>query len=108
MSAAKKQVRRATRAGESNVTRLPMGEIAARIGAYLQRFERDPKINVRDAKYDTTPYYVARAGYNGGARIWVCYVTYQGRSTLTRDEAERYLAWLDAGNVGRHYEALRS
>ena len=36
------------------------------------------------------------------------YVSYQGEASLKKAEAEAYLAWLDAGNVGRHYEQQRS
>ena len=85
-------------------TRLTLTELASRIAAHLKRFERDPEIN--EQRGHGRPYYHAGA-YRGGSRVMVSYVTYQGRSSLKRDEAERYLAWLDAGNVGRHYEAFR-
>jgi hypothetical protein len=85
---------------------LKLAAIAARIYAHLQRFERDPKINVTHPEYRTRPYYMANAGVSG-AYVFVRYVSYQGTSNLRRDEALRYLAWLDAGNVGRHYEAFR-
>lgn len=81
-------------------------EIAARIDAYLDRFERDPKINKCDKKYGTRDFYFAGAHASGGW-IHVTYITYQGGDNLRKSDAERYLAWLDAGNIGRHWEALR-
>jgi hypothetical protein len=89
-------------------------EIASRISAHLQRFERDAVINAErfysDQHGKRVP--MGRAYYSAGAsragsRVRVRYIAYQGGRTLTRSEAERYLAWLDAGNIGRHYEALR-
>lgn len=86
-------------------------EIAAGINAHLRRFENDPEIN----KYPPTatreqdklhPYF--RAGsWASGRYVGVVYVSYQGPTSLTKTEAETYLAWLDAGNVGRHYVALK-
>ena len=85
-----------------------LNELAVRIDAHLKRFEADPKINAPRPTYgETRPYYGAGARYIGGAKISVRYVSYQGTSKLTRDEATRYLAKLDADFVGRHQEALR-
>lgn len=83
-----------------------MGELAERIDAHLKRFESDPEINIDRSGNGLMTYYGARAGYGGGPKLSVTYVTYQDRSKLSKAEAEKYLAWLDAGNVGRHYEAL--
>ncbi len=83
---------------------MKLQEIATRIHAYLKRFEHDPKINVPDRGSTIHPYYWARA-WAAGSRVGVVYVTFQGPTYLTKGEAERYLAWLDAGNVGSHYEA---
>jgi len=52
------------------------------------------------------PYYGAGAWYSGGSKLGVRYISYQSQTFLTRSEAEAYLAWLDAGNVGRHYRSL--
>ena len=84
---------------------LSLTEIANRINAHLKRFEADPKINALQHK--TRPYYYAGA-YRAGRFVNVIYVTYQGSSSLGMSEAVRYLAWLDKGNIGRHYEALTS
>ena len=81
-------------------------EIAARIDAHLQRFEKDPQINEPHPKYQTHPYYKARAWASGGW-VKVVYVAHQGSDTLKLPVAEKYLAWLDAGNVGRHFTAQR-
>lgn len=83
---------------------MKLSEIASRIDIHLRRFERDPNINVRPKhkEYRTLPYYGARAFYSG-SRVFVCYVSYQGDTSLTKAEAQRYLAWLDAGNIGKHF-----
>lgn len=84
-----------------------LADIAKRIDAHLKRFEADPKINkARKGTEGLHPFYVARA-HASGRFVYVTYITYQGNSHINREEAERYLAWLDAGNVGRHWEALR-
>lgn len=89
-----------------------MKELAKRINAHLKAHEADDDWN----KYE----YVDRKGrlsrlsklYSANATaagrwVYVVYVSYQGRSHLSRDEAERYLAWLDEGNRGQHFQALR-
>src|SRR5438270_3181 len=83
-------------------------EIAAAIDAHLKRFEADPKLNryKYPSRHKLSPFWHAGAGASN-SWISICYVGYQGVSSLRRKEAEIYLAWLDAGNVGRHFEALR-
>jgi hypothetical protein len=85
--------------------RLKIAEVARRIDDYLQRFERDPKVNAQNGD-GLRDYYMAHASV-GGTRVFVRYVSYQGQHSLPKWKAEQYLAWLDAGNVGRHFEALR-
>jgi hypothetical protein len=87
----------------------PVGvkEIARRIGVHLARFERDPKINVKSPDYGTRPYYNTNA-WHGGRWVAVQYISYQGSTSLAKDRALAYLAWLDAGNVGRHWEFERA
>ena len=84
-----------------------MKDIAARIDAHLKRFEKDPKINIdrSSEKAGLWTYYYAGAGAGRG-RVYVTYISYQGVTPLKKAEALKYLAWLDAGNVGRHYKAL--
>jgi hypothetical protein len=38
----------------------------------------------------------------------VKYVDFQGDTSLTRERAERYLEWLDAGNVGTVWQSWRA
>lgn len=82
-------------------------ELASKINAYLKRFEADKsgvnKPYTDGGRKGLVPYYNAGA-YAAGGRVLVIYVSYQGRTGLTIAEAEAYLAWLDAGNVGRHFE----
>ncbi len=82
-----------------------LDDIATKISAHLKRFESDPKINAV-SKWGTRSYYCAGA-WRAGSRVGVRYVSYQGESNLRTADAEKYLAWLDAGNEGRHWEALR-
>ncbi len=81
---------------------LTLEAVANQINAHLKRFASDPEIN-RVTKYDTTPYYFPMA-VRSGRYVTVRYVSYHGNSALTREEAERYLAWLDAGNIGKHFQ----
>lgn len=81
---------------------LKLKEIAARIDAHLKRLEADKSYNKRDPKYRVSKLYSAGAGASG-SRVFVTYVSYQTHISLTREKAEAYLAWLDAGNKGRHY-----
>ena len=73
---------------------MTLTEIAARINAHLARLERDARINVNGMYYRPSAYRL-------GPRVHVRYISYQGAQLLTRAEATAYLAWLDAGNVGR-------
>lgn len=84
----------------------PLRDIAAGIDAHLRRFEADPNINTLSMKR-TLAYYHARARV-AGRYVGVMYVSYQDWCRLTRDEAEAYLAWLDAGNVGQHYRITKT
>lgn len=95
---------------------LKLAEIGARISAHLQRIEKDPKINV-PLKYNDVlgtwqineqgrrRFYNASASATG-SRVYVSYVSYQGGSYLSKADALKYLAWLDAGNVGKHIKVL--
>ncbi len=89
----------------------PAKEIAPRIDAHLKRFERDRKINAErfyesyaTGKRESSghPYYSAGA-WASGRWVSVVYISYQGHTNLTRDDASRYLDWLDVGNVGTHF-----
>jgi hypothetical protein len=80
---------------------MTLTEVAAKIDAYLKKFEADPKINVKLDSRTISPYWQAGA-YQVGRFVGIIYVRFQGSFHLKRDEAEKYLAWLDAGNVGKH------
>lgn len=92
-------------------------DLASKIDAYLKRFERDPKINPGKSldkgtktwvpdEMGVRDYYGARAS-GDRHRVRILYVTYQGASYLPIEDAQKYLAWLDDGNIGTHYRALR-
>ena len=69
-----------------------------------KRYDKDQKTWVRD-EMGTRSFYGARAR-GDRHRVWIIYVAYQGVSYLSIEDAETYLAWLDAGNVGRHFAAI--
>lgn len=81
--------------------------VAKRLGMaidlHLRRFEADPKINA--ARSGTRPYYHANA-WGDRHRVRVRYVLYQGDTAISVADATKYLAWLDAGNVGLHYRSI--
>ena len=89
------------------------GQMALRSSARpIDQLLADPKVADREwtdgqGKTRSSVLYWNPTSYRGGSRVMVKYVAYQYQSSLTRDEAERYLAWLNAGNVGRHYEAFK-
>lgn len=78
-----------------------LDDIAKRISEHLKRFESDPAINARRAPNRIVPYFLAGAR-RAGRYIAVKYVNFQYEAKLLPAEAEAYLKWLDAGNVGRH------
>lgn len=90
------------KATESDVEEMKLKEIAAEIQVHLKHFENTRQINKVDTVYKTSLYYNASAR-KAGNFIKVCYVSYQGTSTLNKKDAMKYLEWLDAGNVGTHY-----
>lgn len=89
-----------------NYGALPLTDIAKRIDAHLKRFERDPGINKKKmGNYGMTQEYWRVAVWRAGAYVQVRYSSPVGNhASLTRSAAIRYLAWLDAGNVGTHYQ----
>ena len=85
---------------------LKTAEIAARIDTHLKHFEADKRINKTDPKRGSSRFYHAHA-WSSGRWVGITYISYQGASNLTKGDAERYLRWLNSGNIGRHYEALK-
>lgn len=86
---------------------MKLREIAPQILEHLKRMEADPKINVQSGERSTKlpPFWDSNAVYSG-RYVYVTYVRYENISCLTKEQAEKYLAWLDAGNNGKHWEAL--
>lgn len=84
---------------------MKLDEIAERIDRHLKRLESDEAINVPKPGSRLKPYYRAGA-CRAGSYVHVVYVSFQGGRNLKKSDAEEYLRWLDAGNVGRHYTAL--
>lgn len=83
------------------MTEPTLTEIAKRITWHLCCFEADHDIN-ESGPYGRR-YYMPRAR-RSGARIRIAYKSFQQPgSPLTRDEATAYLAWLETGNVGTHF-----
>lgn len=79
-----------------------LAEVAKRIQAHLKRME------MAQADHGSArPKYWNSCSYETGSRVAVVYISFQGRSCLTKAEALKYLIWLDTGNEGRHYQALR-
>ena len=76
---------------------MKLKEIAAEINEYLKKFESDSEPTF------ATLYYNSFA-VSAGRYVQIIYVSYQGHSSLTKQEALEYLEWLREGNVGRHYD----
>lgn len=86
---------------------LKLTEIAARIHTHLKRMEADPEINApRPRCAMTRPFYFA-SSRRAGARVNVKAINYQTPSSLTREEALAFLAWLDDGNNGTIHDFNR-
>jgi hypothetical protein len=92
-------------------------DLGARINVHLSRFERDPAINPGKRYDKETKAYVPdergiRDYYGAKARgarhrVLVVYVVYQDSHYLSIEEALKYLVWLNAGNIGTHYEITK-
>jgi hypothetical protein len=78
---------------------MKLNEIAAEIGKYLTDFEKNhnPIIN------GFRRYYHANV-HSTGKCVAIQYVGYQLCSNLSKDTALAYLEWLQAGNIGKHYD----
>jgi hypothetical protein len=83
---------------------MKLAEIAAKINAHLKRLEADEGYNVTNPQYGTSPLWNS-GSYDAGRYVSIVYVSYQRRSNFSKDRALKYLAWLDAGNKGKHYDA---
>ena len=84
---------------------MKLAELAGRIRTHLARLEADDNVNVSsDGKRKL---FWCSGATSSGNRVFCIYVAYQGDTSLTRDQATRYLAKLEDGFIGRHFEALR-
>jgi hypothetical protein len=89
---------------------MKLQETAARINVHLKRLEADGRWNRHTwtdrhgTQRTQHRLYNASAGYHGGSRITLIYVSYQGQIHISKAEALAYLAWLDAGGRGSHFE----
>ena len=72
---------------------MKLKEIASRINAHLKRIA---------VEHPARPWYYPQS-WQSGRYCMVKYVSYQSSSSLTKDEALAYLAWLDSGGIGKHY-----
>lgn len=81
-------------------------DIAARINAHLKRFEADPAINYAQSDRSLKPYFQTNV-WSSSRWVLISYVSFQGHSSLSRLDAERYLRALDTGYVGKHFGLLQ-
>lgn len=84
-------------------------EIASKITEHLKEWENDPTINV-PIKHANSSMSLRRffnaAAFPKGNYIGISYVSYQGVFTIKKEEAVRYLGWIEEGNVGTISEFL--
>ena len=82
---------------------LKLVEIADRIRVHLKRMEAAQPEGINLPLFHRRPVrYFQPNAWPAVSRVGVRYVSYQVTSFLTKAEALAYLAWLDAGNEGRH------
>lgn len=84
---------------------LKLAELAERIDAHLRRLEADKDVNVNPRAPKLKMLYSA-AAEPAGRFVAIRYVSYQGFMNVSKADALAYLAALDGGFVGRHFEAL--
>lgn len=83
-------------------------QVAQRLNAHLQRWEADKTINESMGSSGCGRYYKASAYALNKNKVQVCYISYQGSTSLTRLQAVWYLALIEERKfVGRHHEAFR-
>lgn len=83
---------------------LKLTEVASRIYAKLKLFAADPILSKRPNGH--ARFWTPNA-YNSGRYVCVVYISYQGATSLVKADAIAYMEWLEAGNVGTHYEFER-
>ncbi len=78
-----------------NYSKLSLKDIAHCIAVHLESMERKCKLAGRDLPQ----YYFANA-WRAGNKVGIRYISYQGISLLSKEQAVKYLKWLDEGNEG--------
>ena len=85
-------------------------DIAAAIKGHLQRFEADPDVN-KGKPGQVPPVAAGAARFQGVSatpkgvdQVRIVYHDVTNAADLTQDEAQAYLDWLDAENVGTHFD----
>jgi hypothetical protein len=96
-----------------SVNGMKLTDTALSISRHLQRFANDKSIAEKlwtdgNGQDHALTLYWGPVCYRAGSRAKVKYVAYQYESSLTKSEAEEYLAWLNAGNIGTHRDVKRS
>jgi hypothetical protein len=82
-------------------------QIAAKIDAHLKRWQADPAINKTIHQREMRLKTFCMAGcHRAGRFIQITYVSYIGHHSLVKFQAEKYLEWIEAGNVGYHWDAM--
>lgn len=90
--------------------KMTLTEIAACINKHLKRLERitPPQVfSGKDGQEQKNALFFHAGACRAGSRVSIVYVCYQGHNSLTKEEALKYLAYLEAGNTGRHWEMLK-
>ena len=83
---------------------MTLDAIAAQIAAHLKRFEADPVLS--KTAEGKAKFWMSNS-WAAGRFVYVKYISYQLQWHLSKEEAERYLAALDAGMVGKHTDYLK-
>lgn len=78
-------------------------EIAIEIDLHLKRMQADPNINTMMPRNNVYPKFHGARAYADGGWVKIMYVSFQGWNALRKKDAEKYLGWLNAGHVGKHY-----
>lgn len=82
---------------------MKLDEIADRIHSHLERIEADTALNAHPTVPGQTRLADAQA-YATRSSVRVTYRSFQGESSITKQQAEAYLDALDEGYLGKHHE----
>lgn len=85
---------------------LKLDEIADRIRAHLGRMEKATLPLSHGESQRKSPGFFHANAWRAGPRVAISYISYQYTWKITKADALCYLKWLDAGNEGRHRQAL--